>query len=212
MNINIPFYSNTPDNTHCFQAAIKMLAKFFWPDENYSWEKLDRITAKAKGLWSWPMAGVLWLHSRGVEVIDIEIFDYSKFIEQKENYLLSFYGPEAGNEQIKHSHINQEINFARKYQENIKIQNKIPDKRNIIQLLQNEYLLICNVNARVLISKNGYVGHFVVVKGFNEKNLFLHDPGLPAFENRKVSFELFEKAWAYPNEKAKNILAFKLKN
>lgn len=61
INLEIPFFSNTPDNTHCYQAAIKMLAKYFWPQENYTWDELDKITVKVKGFWTWPMAGILWL-------------------------------------------------------------------------------------------------------------------------------------------------------
>ncbi len=211
MNKKIPFYTNTPDNTHCFQAAIKILAKHFWPAEEYSWEELDKITAKAKDLWTWHMAGVLWLQKKGVEIVDIEIFDYKKFVVEKENYLLSFFGEEAGKEQIKYSDINQELDYARKFQKNISIQTRIPMMKDIKELLQNDNLLICCVNAQVLNNKKGYVGHFVVVKGYDDEGLYMHDPGLPAYENRKVDYELFEKAWAYPNEKVKNILAFKLR-
>lgn len=211
MNTNIPFFSNTPDNTHCFQATVKMLAKYYWPKEEYNWEQLDRLTAKAKDLWTWPMAGVLWLQSKGLEIIDIELFDYTRFVDEKENYLLSFFGEEAGNEQIKHSNIDQELGYAQEFQKRINIQNRIPDKRDIIRLLQNNYLLICCVNQMALNEKFGYSGHFVVIKGYNDTGLFMHDPGLPPFKNRKVSFSVFEKAWAYPDEKVKNILAFRSK-
>jgi hypothetical protein len=212
MNTNIPFYSNAPDDTHCFQASIKMIAKYFWPQEDYSWEQLDKYTAKIKDLWTWQMAGALWMQEKGVEIIDIEIFDYEKFIEEKNNYLLSFFGQETGTEQIKHSNIEQEIKYARIFQEKINIQNKIPDKKDLINLLENKYLLICCINSQTLNQKKGYVGHFVVVKGYDKDGLFLHDPGLPPHENIKVSFDLFEKSWAYPDEKVKNILAFRLKS
>jgi len=50
-----------------------------------------------------------------------------------------------------------------------------------------------------------------MMKGFDDNNFIINDPGLSAQENRLIRFELFEKAWAYPNEKAKNIMAFKLR-
>lgn len=211
MDTNLPFYSNTPDNTHCFQAAIKMLAKHYWPQEEYSWEELDKLSAKAKDLWTWPMAGVLWLQNKGLAVIDIETFDYSRFINEKEKYLLSFFGEEAGKEQIIHSNIHQELDFAREFQNKIDIQNRIPNKNDLIRLLEEGYLLICCINQMALNEESGYSGHFVIIKGYEGNDLFLHDPGLPAYENRRVSFELFEKAWAYPNEHVKNVLAFKSK-
>lgn len=143
MNTIIPFYSNTSDNTHCFQAAVKMLAKYYWPKEEYSWKELEEKTAKIKDLWTWPMAGVLWLQNKGLEVIDIEIFDYSRFIKEKEGYLISFYGEEAGKEQVKFSDINQEVMYAKKIQESIEIQKRIPNKKDVLDLLNRSYLLIC---------------------------------------------------------------------
>lgn len=88
VNYDVPFYSNTEDETHCFQAALRILLGFFFPDEQYDWEKLDDVTAKVKGLWTWPMAGLLWLFEKGIEIIDIEPFDYEKFIAQGQQYLI----------------------------------------------------------------------------------------------------------------------------
>jgi hypothetical protein len=36
-----------------------MITKYFWPEKDCSWEELDIVTAKAKSLYSWPMAGAL---------------------------------------------------------------------------------------------------------------------------------------------------------
>ena len=46
---SVPFYSNTKDNTHCFQAVIKMIAETYWPDKSYSWDELDVLTQKKEG-------------------------------------------------------------------------------------------------------------------------------------------------------------------
>jgi uncharacterized protein YvpB len=70
--------------------------------------------------------------------------------------------------------------------------------------------VICLINSQKLNNKQGYVGHFVVVKGIEDDNLIIHDPGFPPIENRKISYVSFEKAWSAPDENAKNILAFKL--
>ncbi|MFA6602829.1 MAG: cysteine peptidase family C39 domain-containing protein [Candidatus Shapirobacteria bacterium] len=212
MDTKIPFYSNTPDNTHCFQAAIKMIAKYYWPNEEYSWEELEVVTNKVKDLWTWPMAGVLWLQSKGLTVLDIEIFDYQEFVDKKEHYLLSYFGQDVGKEQITHSDIDKELAYSKEFCEKINIQKRIPDINDIRNLLDEGYLLVCCLNSQALNNRDGYIGHFVVVKGYEIEGLIINDPGLPAFENRIVSQSQFEKAWAYPNEKAKNILAFKLDN
>ncbi len=211
INKDIPFYSNT-DNTHCYQACFKMVMKYFFSNENYSFKKLDDITAKVKGLWTWPMAGLIWLAKRGVIKIKvIELFDYKKFIRFGEQYLINEFGEEVGKLQIKHSNIEQEKKIAKKFISIIDISKKIPTIKDIENLLAQNYIIIVNVNAKKLNNKNGYAGHFIVIKGFNDKNFYIHDPGPPSHKNLLVKFNLFEKAWMYPNKKAKNIIALKLK-
>ncbi len=206
----IPFYANAEDGMHCFQASLKMVMKYFWPERDYSWDELDGITKKVSGLWTWPMAGLIWLEKNGLEVKNIENFDYNKFIKIGSKYIIEEYGEEVGNEQIKYSDINQELSIAREFVEKIKIEKKIPKVDEIKQLLIGDYLIIVNLNSRILNGRDGYTGHFVVIKGFDKQGFIINDPGLPGKENRKVDFELFERAWAYPNEKAKNIMAFRL--
>ena len=63
-----------------------------------------------------------------------------------------------------------------------------------------------------VLNNHNYVGHSIVVKGYDEENLYFNDPGLPGVENRKVDFKLFEKAWSVPTEQSRNIAAFRLKS
>lgn len=209
-NHNVPFYSNTPDDTHCFQASLKMVLKYFQPEKEFSWEELEKITAKVDGLWTWATAGVLWMQENGFDVKNIESFDYERFIKEGNSYLLEVFGEEMGKAQIRHSDIDQERKLARRYIKEVKLENRIPNIDDITNLLNDGYLLICNVNSVALNNAKGYAGHSVVIKGISENKIILHDPGLPALENREVSFKQFEKAWAYPGEKSKNITAFKL--
>lgn len=209
VNRRIPFFSNTPDNTHCFQSAIRMVLKYFFPQEKYSWKELDRISAKIEGKWTWPMAGVLWLQEKELSIRVYTTFDYELFSKKGETYLIKEYGEEIANEQVSHSKLTQELGFARRYVKDIPLITKIPTIDTIRRLLIKGYILICNVNSRALARKSGYVGHFVVVKGVDDKHIYFHNPGLPARRNQKVLFSHFEKGWAYPNKKAKNIIAIR---
>lgn len=212
MNIDydVPFYSNTSDDTHCFQAALKMVLKYFQPDKEFSWEDLERISAKKKDLWTWPLVGMVWMKNYGFDVVDVEVFDYQRFIKEKENYVLSFYGDEAGNEQIIHSDISQEIIYAEQLLDAKIVQKAIPTIETLRDFLLKRYLLICLINSQKLNGKEGYIGHFVVVKGIKDEALILHDPGLPPLKNREVKFKAFESAWTVPDENAKNVMAFRL--
>ncbi len=210
-NLEVPFYPNTPDDTHCFQAVLKMALKFFLPERDFSWEELDKITAKVDGLWTWSSAGLLWLKNNGFEVIDIEAFDYSRFVKEKGQYLISMFGREIGETQIKYSELNQEVVYAKELLEKVNPELRIPDFQEIRNFLNKDYLVICNINAHALYSENGYSGHFVLIKGFSEDTLILHDPGSPPNENKEVTLSVFERAWGYPEENAKNIIALKLR-
>ena len=118
------------------------------------------------------------------------------------------YGVEVGKEQIAHSDIEQEQDLAKKLLEFLRVEKRIPEIDEIKKLLRDGWVIICNINSDSLDGRPGYTGHFVVVKRYDEEGLYINDPGLPPKANRKVDFVSFERAWAYPNEKAKNIMAF----
>lgn len=208
--LDIPFYANTPDNTHCFQAALKMVLQYFLPDKDFSWEELDKITAKQEGMWTWQMAGLLWMKDNGFDVLDYENFNYEQFIKDGEDFLLKEYGEEVGRAMINHSIVKEEIQYAQRLIKEVPIHTGEISLKDVQNVLANGYVPICLINSRKLNSKEGYVGHFVVVREVTEDSIILNDPGLPPQESRKVSKEDFERAWADPSEKEKNIFACKL--
>jgi hypothetical protein len=208
----VPFYSNTPDDTHCMQASYRMVLKYFEPKKNFSWNELDRITAKQKDMWTWPMAGLCWFVKQGYEVVYIEDFDYRAFSAQKEKYLFSRYGDQLAKEQIKHSKISEELKWVSIFLDTVNVQNRIPVIDEIKNFLCSGYLVVVSVNYRSLHNKDGYVGHAVVVKGFKKGGIILHDPGSPGLENFEVSFEQFSKGWSYPTHRENNITAIKKKS
>lgn len=209
VKLDVPFYPNTPDDTHCFQAALKSILKYFLPDREFTWEGLDKLSAKKEGLWTWPMSALLNLKKMGFDVVNMEDWDYKAFTQKGGEYLVEKYGKEIAEKQIKNSDTAQERKFAKEFVKVFGEQKSLPKVEDIKRLLKRGYLVICNLNSLTLAGKRGYVGHFVVVIGFGDSNLYLHDPGLPPKENRKVSNKRFMKAWAYPNGSVKNLTAFK---
>ncbi len=207
MNHEVPFYSNTPDDLHCYEASLKMMLKYFEPDKDYSWDELDKITGKTPGFWTWSQQSSVWLQDQGYKVINIETFDYPRFVAEGSNYLIEFYGSEVAAEQIKHSDITREQQTCKRFLEVVKTELRLPTWPDIETLLSQGYLIGCLVNSAALDGKSGYVGHFVVLKGIDDETVTVHDPGLPALENRQITKSDFEKAWGYPNENAKNLTA-----
>lgn len=209
VDYQVPFFANTDDDTHCLQAALKMVVKYWYPNEEYSWEDLDSLSAKVDGLWTWPTAALLWLKRKGLNVKVISPFEYQSFISRGGDFLVEKYGQEVGHAQIEHSSIPQEQQLASDLIRAMDIDARIPELQEIIVLLEEEYLVICNVNSQLLNGRDGYTGHFVVVKGYSSNKIILHDPGNPPQENRSVTLSDFEKAWSYPNQEARGIYAIK---
>lgn len=212
VNNNVPLYANTPDDTHCFQAALKMILKYYFPEKDYTFEDLDKATDKVKDLWTWPMAGIMWLQNLGLEVKNVEIFDYAEFAKQGITYLEEFYGKDVASEQVANSDILQAIKYAEKFASTAITDVRLPNSSELYDLLDKGYLIECNINGAKLNNESGYYGHSVVVSGYERTNLIIQDPGAPPLKNRIVSREDFEAAWAYPDNKAKNYLAIRLKS
>lgn len=208
MSKPVPFYEN-PDRTHCFQAVLRMILKYYWPTRDFTWDELDKITAKVDGLWTWPTAAMLWLHNNGFEVRDVETFDYAQFAKKGGNYLIDLLGKKVGQEQINHSDIAQEIGYAKQLLRAGLPERRMPDCNELKECLGNHYLLICNVNSRTMNGKEGYAGHFVLLTNYSDKALTIHDPGPVGVKDRRISFEEFERAWAYPDDQAKNYIAIR---
>jgi hypothetical protein len=209
INKNVPFYSNTPDDTHCYQASLRMVLKYFLPEKDYSWKKLDEFTAKKEGLWTWPTQAHMNLIKMGFDVIDMDYFDNQRFAREGGKYLIEKFGEEVGKKQIERSDLDQEVRLMKEYETFQKHQMKLPTFETVKKALDDGYLVICNVNSYALDNETGYSGHFVVVYGYDDGNLYLHDPGLPGKEARKISFDQFLKAWDYPDKNARNMTGFK---
>lgn len=206
----IPFFENTPDDTHCFQASLKMVMGHFLPERDFTWEELEAITAKVERLWTWPLAGLVWLAQNGFDVKNIEVFDYDRFIEVGAQYMFERHGEEVARAQIENSDIDQEVELAKTFIDVVDTTFEIPAVETITDFLRGDWLVIVNVNSRALSGKSGYSGHYVVVKGFDDDTLILNNPGLPGIENQEVPFDVFENAWAYSGDKSKNVMAIRL--
>lgn len=205
----IPFYTNTPDATHCRQASLKMVIEHFYPERVLTFDELDVITHKVPDEWTWQMAGLLWLQENGFEVIDIEGFDFERFIAEGGEYLKAEFGEEVALEQIAHSNIESEREISKRFLEKVNFEKRSPGYEDVTRFLDNGYLLTADINQSALLGEEGYVGHTVVIKGYDDAHVILNDPGPDALENFKVPRDLFMKAWAYPNEKALNLSAIR---
>lgn len=206
----IPFFSNLPDGTHCFQAALKMVLTFFTRKE-WPFEKLDTLSGKEANLWTWPTQSLLWLLEHGFDVKMIEEFSYEDFAKKGKNYLVEKYGVEVAEAQEAHSRLPREQKLAAKLSKRLNVDYHVPEWEDLIRLFNDNYLIICNINALKINRQEGYSGHFVVPVAILPHSIFIHDPGLPPKPLLEVERGIFEEAWGYPNNHSRNLLALRLK-
>lgn len=211
MKLQVPFFSNTPDNLHCFQAALRMVLAYYFPARTYSWEELDRLTAHSAN-YTWPAAGLLYCASMGFDLRLIDDVDYERFCVEGYDYLVELSGKEVAEDQQINSDLAQEMRYAKEVISTLPIEKRIPSRADIADCLDQGMLVICNVNSCALDGKGGYTGHFVVVIGQNDRGVWLHNPGLPPGENQFIKWNRFEPAWSYPDEHARNIMGFRLRD
>jgi len=208
MEKEIPYFSQ-PDNTHCFQACLKMALKYFFPEKDYSWEDLDKFSDKPKDKWTWICAAFVELKKMGLSVKVYTNFDYESFVKEGVSYLRKVFSKEVAEKNIEMSDIDSEVENAKNM-----IKEDIYEKREITfedieKWFKENYLIILIVNSMILNGKPGYSGHFVILTGIEENNILIHDPstyyGSP---NRKINKDIFLNALFYP-EKEKEVYLIK---
>ena len=204
----VKFFANTPDDSHCFQAVLKMVISHFWPHEEYDWATLDTITARVAP-YTWPTAGTLWALKRGLCVNVIESFDHRRFSTEGYRYLLNEFGPEVADDQKLNSKLEQEMKFSAELLRTGSVETRVPCLSEVAACVGGGGVAVCNVNSRVLNGRDGYAGHFVVILEVDRSGVHLHDPGLPPLSNRYVDTSRFEKAWGYPDDRARNLTCFR---
>jgi hypothetical protein len=206
-----PALFENPDRSHCFQAVLRSVLHQALPERSFTWEELDRLSGKRLSCWTWPTTALLRLREMGVEVVTLESFDYQAFAERGEEYLAEHLGADVARAQARHSDLPYEREAARRFLEqgSGSPETRAPDFADLERLLRHGYLVVCNVNVALLKGGRGYSGHFVLVYALDEANVWLHDPGPPSHPAQRIPRERFMAAWAFPDERAKNLMAFK---
>ncbi len=199
MHLDIPFYSSFsvadhPLGVHCLEISIKMLLGYFYPKDEYTIKDLETITQKQYGKGSWSTAYSLWFIEHNFEVVHVSEFDFEKFKNNGIEHIRQVYGDEVADWQKLNTDYKTALNQIDEYIKFIKIEKRKPLVKDIVKCMQKGYVARVSVDSGYLNNTNNYEGHSVIVVGFDENNVWFHDPGLPAFKNRKITKEKFQIA------------------
>lgn len=210
--MQIPFYPNDKTNMHCFQASVQMILGYFMPERTFTLDELVKLSGSVEGMSTWPARMLIELDKMGLDIVMVEGFDGKDFIERGPEYLREVYAGETAEWQIENGDIDKErADYQELYDHGISVQQRIPTIGDIQKYMSDGYLVKVTLNSRRLKGLDGYLGHSVIVVSVDDESVILHNPGLPPTPNQKVTRKIFEAAWAYPNEGAKELIAMRLK-
>lgn len=202
---------NDTDDTSCFLACTQMVMRAKNGGSVLSFAEISEIIGRKEGEYSWEYAMLGWLADHGFRVRFISTFDLTKFTENAHDYMHAYFGKEAAEDQISHSNMDVAVAGANAFlagQDKV-IETRVPEREDIEQLIQEGYYLIPYLNQRILQADPGYVAHTVVVYGYSERGVMMHNPGSPAVEAAEIAWDLFIKSWSSPSENARILMAVK---
>jgi hypothetical protein len=208
----VPFFANTPDDTHCVQASFRIMLKYFLPERDFSYDQLDKMSQRQLGKGTWWPSLLMEAQRLGLAVKCIEGFDYEQFYRGGEEYVRQLYRPEAADYYLKQSNLMTIRPLVPEFLEKVSVEARAATFEDLDSLLDDGWLVGVDLNAAVLndLERSDYVGHMVVIFNKDEAGLWLHDPGLKPMPNRHVSRQKFKSAWFWAGEETVGLAALKL--
>jgi hypothetical protein len=175
-----------------------MVLKYFFPEKDFTYEELDKISDKQRDKWSWLGAAAIQLKKMGLKTKAYSNFDYNEFVKNGDDYIRKKYSKEVAEKTIKNTIIESEIENAKEMlKENI-YELKEMSFKDIEKLFGENYVMILLVNSEMMNERPGFEGHFVVITGIDHSNVYVNDPSrIDGSPNKKVEKDLFIKSWDY---------------
>ena len=190
--------ASDPDTGRCVQAAFRMaMAAMTGIDPGF--ERADELTGYSDDRGTWQFRMLVAFANAGLEVCDVEALDVDLFLhDPKAAIREQVLDDDVAEEYIADTDLTREMSALKECQDNphVSFLNDTPTVEDAATAIQENGLLLCHVNSRVLTDRPGHSGHMVVVEEITDKDVLLHDPGPPSQWARRVEIPLFEKAWA----------------
>ena len=201
---------NSATAEHCVHACFQMIFRTNLGGAVPSFDELDIIMLKKPGLYTWEHGLLARMPSFGFDTKIIWNFNLARLADDTGNYLIEHYGPEVGAENIRNSNLSDVALGARTLlQSDVAISHDELSLESIRELIADGYYILVTINQRTLQADPGYVAHNVFLYGYSSRGVYIHNPGPPSNAAAEIPWDLFDKAWSYPDTKARNIMAFR---
>lgn len=190
------FYVN-PDESHCVQACLKSIFSVALPGEDFTWEQLEELTDYLPGHGAWEYAELVSLSGLGLQVQSYTGLNPKRFIKDDFKYLEEEFGKEYADYERKHPH---DFDKLKRKMQICLDKNLVTNRRATVQDIRKSiddgrYVMLL-INNEALNGKAGYAGHRVLVYGYDDNGLIVHNSGPShAGEGKHISWKLLDKAW-----------------
>jgi hypothetical protein len=205
----VPFYANTQDDTHCVQAAFRIMLKHFLPERDFTFKQLDTLSKKQPGKGTWWFPALIEFKKMGLQVKEIGSFDYARYYHEGPDYLKQIYSEDVAEWYLMRSNVVDAKKYIPEFLDLIDVEQRPASINDIKQLLADGWLIGLDINPRVLNDKAGYSSHMVVIVSCQNDTFILHDPGLPPRPNRRVTEQKLFDAWSYAGSQNMSLVALK---
>lgn len=196
---DVPFVGNDEKpSDRCVPAVVAMVLAYFMPKRTFTMPEVEQICGYVSGKGTWKTQLLLSLHDLGFQTEWIEDFDHHKFIADPEGYLSTILDKEALDWQVANSDLPKEADRMKQYlAKGLPLEQRKGTRQDIKNYLDDGWLVMLEVNENVIAGIPGYLGHVVLVVGYDDDNVTIHNPdgNNGNKPNQVISWELLEEAW-----------------
>jgi predicted double-glycine peptidase len=183
MKLKIPFYKAQTD-IECGPLALKMVLEYF--GETHEIDELSKLCMQTPTGLVWSAGIALGATKLGFEA---QFFTKNAEVIAHENAFYERYANDEGMRILKET-------MDELYVHDITLKEKNMSVKELLGNFTTESIPIVLINWNTLINKEGYQGHFVTVSGYDDKYIYVHNPGIVnATKHMAILKDVFEQAW-----------------
>lgn len=192
----VPFVANP--NTRCVPACFGMGLLFFQPNIKRDMADFETFCGFEDGKGTWKAEAMLNLAKEGYQVHWIEDFDYQHFARDPKKYLRSILDDEAYEFQVSNTNLELEAKRMQKYIDSkLPLEQRAATEEDIKRFIDDGWLVHLEVNASTLRKENGYDPHSVLITGYEDNEVILHNPDANGKNtaNQHIPWSVLNQAW-----------------
>jgi len=213
--LEVPFVRQSePDN--CVQACMKMALQWCLPVRDYSFQRLDELSGRNPGSWTWPSQAAVALAAEGLDVRLFSDAPLEGILDGGAAFLRELFGPPSAAAVLARTdlpslqrslavllHGGDDGAISCDPKGPLLVRRRLTREElheafllDELILLPIDYSRVSHFSCEAEGQSGSYNGHLVVVTGWGHKHIQVHDPlGIP---NKILDLEALMDAWGAP--------------